>query len=175
MCLAADFADWPCSQQLVVKNIEKTILEQKLGCCGRWREIKEVGHADKKEGWLELQTLEQLCDIMTTMAWLSSAHHVSLCPMPACMPWLSLRSCRVVTSLWQIVSHHYCSGLVGGWPLQVACRRPAPAVCNKCSPCQFEHFASVRRQHTKGQLIHLCTACYASSLSNTAKNPHHAL
>ncbi|XP_059628850.1 linoleate 13S-lipoxygenase 2-1, chloroplastic-like [Cornus florida] len=40
-----------------------------------WTEIKTVGHGDKKEGWPELKTPEDLIGILTTMIWVPSGHH----------------------------------------------------------------------------------------------------
>ncbi|XP_028751962.1 linoleate 13S-lipoxygenase 2-1, chloroplastic-like [Neltuma alba] len=45
-----------------------------------WTEIKTVGHADKKNEpwWPNLQTPQDLIHILTTIAWLASAHHASV-------------------------------------------------------------------------------------------------
>ncbi|KAI9082409.1 hypothetical protein K1719_035832 [Acacia pycnantha] len=45
-----------------------------------WTEIKTVGHGDKKNEpwWPNLQTPRDLIHILTTIAWLASAHHASV-------------------------------------------------------------------------------------------------
>ncbi|EFJ38647.1 lipoxygenase [Selaginella moellendorffii] len=43
-----------------------------------WREITEVGHADKKEGWQDLSTKSALKEVLTTVIWLASAHHAAV-------------------------------------------------------------------------------------------------
>ncbi|XP_062083943.1 lipoxygenase 2, chloroplastic-like [Humulus lupulus] len=43
-----------------------------------WKEIRTVGHADKKEGWPELKTREDLIDIVTNIAWIASGHHAAV-------------------------------------------------------------------------------------------------
>ncbi|KAL8129311.1 hypothetical protein V2J09_018466 [Rumex salicifolius] len=43
-----------------------------------WAEIKNVGHADKKSGWPNLQTQDDLIGILTTMIWVSSGHHAAV-------------------------------------------------------------------------------------------------
>lgn len=45
-----------------------------------WTEIKTVGHGDKKDEpwWPHLRTPQDLIQIITTVAWISSAHHASV-------------------------------------------------------------------------------------------------
>ncbi|KAK9819525.1 hypothetical protein WJX74_005150 [Apatococcus lobatus] len=43
-----------------------------------WQEIKDKGHPDKKEGWPELKTVDDLCLILTTMVWVASGHHAAV-------------------------------------------------------------------------------------------------
>ncbi|XP_054793635.1 linoleate 13S-lipoxygenase 2-1, chloroplastic-like [Prosopis cineraria] len=45
-----------------------------------WTEIRMVGHGDKKNEpwWPNLQTPQDLIQILTTVAWLASAHHASV-------------------------------------------------------------------------------------------------
>ncbi|KAJ7565817.1 hypothetical protein O6H91_02G076400 [Diphasiastrum complanatum] len=45
-----------------------------------WNEIRTVGHGDKKHdiGWIKLETRENLEDILTTIIWISSAHHAAV-------------------------------------------------------------------------------------------------
>ncbi|KAH7447050.1 hypothetical protein KP509_01G089100 [Ceratopteris richardii] len=43
-----------------------------------WKEIKEVGHGDKKEGWLDLQGSAELVEVLTTLIWIASAHHAAV-------------------------------------------------------------------------------------------------
>lgn len=43
-----------------------------------WREVKEVGHGDKKEGWLDLNNVDSLEEVLTTIIWLASAHHAAV-------------------------------------------------------------------------------------------------
>ncbi|KAF4359256.1 hypothetical protein F8388_005365 [Cannabis sativa] len=43
-----------------------------------WKEIRTVGHADKKEGWPDLKTREDLIDIVTNIAWIASGHHAAV-------------------------------------------------------------------------------------------------
>ncbi|KAK4780079.1 hypothetical protein SAY87_016185 [Trapa incisa] len=45
-----------------------------------WSEIRNVGHGDKKyaDGWPELKTAGDLIEIITTIAWVSSAHHAAV-------------------------------------------------------------------------------------------------
>lgn len=45
---------------------------------GWWQEIQEKGHPDKKTGWPELKTVDDLTDIITTIIWLVSAHHAAV-------------------------------------------------------------------------------------------------
>ncbi len=34
-----------------------------------YTEVKEKGHADKKEGWIELKDISSLVQILATVAW----------------------------------------------------------------------------------------------------------
>lgn len=45
-----------------------------------WTEIRTVGHADKKDEpwWPVLKTPEDLIEIVTTMVWVTSAHHAAV-------------------------------------------------------------------------------------------------
>lgn len=43
-----------------------------------WTEIQEKGHPDKSKGWLPLQTVKDLADIITTMLWICSGHHAAV-------------------------------------------------------------------------------------------------
>ncbi|XP_062076271.1 linoleate 13S-lipoxygenase 2-1, chloroplastic-like [Humulus lupulus] len=45
-----------------------------------WTEIRTVGHADKKDapGWPDLKTKQDLIDIVTNIAWTTSAHHAAV-------------------------------------------------------------------------------------------------
>ncbi|XP_027344673.1 linoleate 13S-lipoxygenase 2-1, chloroplastic-like [Abrus precatorius] len=45
-----------------------------------WKEIRTVGHGDKSEEpwWPNLKTPEDLIQIITTIAWVASAHHASV-------------------------------------------------------------------------------------------------
>jgi len=43
-----------------------------------WKELKERGHPDKKDGWPPLETVENLRDILTTVAFTGSAHHAAV-------------------------------------------------------------------------------------------------
>jgi hypothetical protein len=45
----------------------------------RWADIREEGHKDaKKDGWIELTGKESLVTIISTMAWVASAHHAAV-------------------------------------------------------------------------------------------------
>ncbi len=43
-----------------------------------WEDIQKEGHPDKKEGWPELNTVADLTDILTTIAYNGSAHHAAV-------------------------------------------------------------------------------------------------
>ncbi|KAH7439974.1 hypothetical protein KP509_04G085300 [Ceratopteris richardii] len=43
-----------------------------------WTEIKEVGHGDKKDGWLQLKGTKEAVEVMTTLIWVASAHHAAV-------------------------------------------------------------------------------------------------
>ncbi|KAJ0021487.1 hypothetical protein Pint_31240 [Pistacia integerrima] len=45
-----------------------------------WKEIKTVGHGDKKDApwWPELKTPKDLIEIVTTIAWVASGHHAAV-------------------------------------------------------------------------------------------------
>lgn len=45
-----------------------------------WTEIRTVGHTDKKDaaGWPELETPNDLIEILTTMIWVCSGHHAAV-------------------------------------------------------------------------------------------------
>ncbi|KAE8649496.1 hypothetical protein Csa_017884 [Cucumis sativus] len=43
-----------------------------------WKEIKDKGHPDIKEGWPKLETKEDLIKIASTIAWVGSGHHASI-------------------------------------------------------------------------------------------------
>ncbi|KAI5071290.1 hypothetical protein GOP47_0013541 [Adiantum capillus-veneris] len=43
-----------------------------------WKEIVEVGHADKKEGWLSMTSVEELVEAITIIIWIASAHHAAV-------------------------------------------------------------------------------------------------
>lgn len=44
-----------------------------------WKEIREVGHGDKKDEpwWPSLKTQQDLVEIITTIIWVASAHHAA--------------------------------------------------------------------------------------------------
>ncbi|KAH7439858.1 hypothetical protein KP509_04G079300 [Ceratopteris richardii] len=43
-----------------------------------WKEIKEVGHKDQKEGWPDLKGTSELVEVLTTLIWMASAHHAAV-------------------------------------------------------------------------------------------------
>ena len=45
-----------------------------------WTEIRTVGHGDKKDApwWPQLKTPQDLIEIITTIAWVASAHHAAV-------------------------------------------------------------------------------------------------
>jgi len=45
-----------------------------------WREIRTVGHGDKKDapGWPALDSIENLVYVLTTVAWVASCHHAAV-------------------------------------------------------------------------------------------------
>ncbi|XP_024523783.1 linoleate 9S-lipoxygenase [Selaginella moellendorffii] len=43
-----------------------------------WQEIVNVGHADKKVGWTDLNTKANLIEALTTMIWIPSCHHAAV-------------------------------------------------------------------------------------------------
>lgn len=43
-----------------------------------WTELREVGHADMKEGWYELNSVSDLEEVLTTLVYLTSAHHAAV-------------------------------------------------------------------------------------------------
>jgi hypothetical protein len=45
-----------------------------------WNEIRTVGHGDKKDepGWPELNSKQNLVQILTTIAWVASCHHAAV-------------------------------------------------------------------------------------------------
>jgi len=43
-----------------------------------WDEIKTKGHPDKTVGWPELKTVSDLVNIVSTIAWITSAHHAAV-------------------------------------------------------------------------------------------------
>ncbi|KAL7151785.1 hypothetical protein ABFS83_04G054200 [Erythranthe nasuta] len=43
-----------------------------------WTEIRTVGHGDKKIGWPELKTPDDLIGILTTIIWVASGHHAAV-------------------------------------------------------------------------------------------------
>ncbi|XP_062083944.1 linoleate 13S-lipoxygenase 2-1, chloroplastic-like [Humulus lupulus] len=43
-----------------------------------WREIKTKGHPDKKEGWPDLKTPEDLIEIVSNIAWVASGLHAAV-------------------------------------------------------------------------------------------------
>ncbi|CAL8113518.1 unnamed protein product [Prunus armeniaca] len=45
---------------------------------GWWTEVRTKGHADKKEGWLDLRTPDNLIHILTTIIWVTSGHHAAV-------------------------------------------------------------------------------------------------
>ncbi|KAH7439860.1 hypothetical protein KP509_04G079400 [Ceratopteris richardii] len=45
---------------------------------GWWKEVKEVGHADIKEGWIDMKDVDALVNVLTTLIWLASAHHAAV-------------------------------------------------------------------------------------------------
>ena len=43
-----------------------------------WTEIRTKGHPDADpSGWFGIETVDELADITTTMAWMGSAHHAA--------------------------------------------------------------------------------------------------
>lgn len=67
--------------------------------------MQDKGHADKRDGWLPLRTLEDLCDILTTIAWVSTGHHVS-CLVRSLSSYLHAQSRQVVKILMR--RPYYC-------------------------------------------------------------------
>ncbi|MCO5554016.1 hypothetical protein L7F22_007542 [Adiantum nelumboides] len=45
---------------------------------GWWKEIRKVGHGDKKEGWVEMESVDELVEALTTLIWIASAHHAAV-------------------------------------------------------------------------------------------------
>ncbi|XP_057844155.2 linoleate 9S-lipoxygenase 6-like [Cryptomeria japonica] len=46
-----------------------------------WKEIREVGHGDKKReeaGWYKMKSLKDLKEAITTLIWVTSAHHAAV-------------------------------------------------------------------------------------------------
>ncbi|XP_057831404.2 linoleate 9S-lipoxygenase 6 [Cryptomeria japonica] len=46
-----------------------------------WKEIREVGHGDKKHeeaGWYKMKSLKDLQEAITTLVWVASAHHAAV-------------------------------------------------------------------------------------------------
>lgn len=43
-----------------------------------WREVREVGHGDIKEGWVDMKEVSELEETLTTLIWLASAHHAAV-------------------------------------------------------------------------------------------------
>lgn len=43
-----------------------------------WKDVRENGHPDKKDGWFELTNIDTLTLALTTVAWTASAHHAAV-------------------------------------------------------------------------------------------------
>jgi len=43
-----------------------------------WKEIRDEGHGDQKEGWYELKTHENLVRALTTLTWITSGLHAAV-------------------------------------------------------------------------------------------------
>ncbi|MFQ6625593.1 hypothetical protein Gotur_004794 [Gossypium turneri] len=43
-----------------------------------WKEIKTRGHADRKEGWYDINTFESLVKALTTLIWITSGLHAAV-------------------------------------------------------------------------------------------------
>ncbi|EIE19399.1 Lipoxigenase, partial [Coccomyxa subellipsoidea C-169] len=43
-----------------------------------YKEAREEGHPDKKEGWIELTDTASLVEILATIAWIGSGHHAAV-------------------------------------------------------------------------------------------------
>ena len=43
-----------------------------------YREVREEGHPDIRDGWIELRDAASLVQILATMAWVGSAHHAAV-------------------------------------------------------------------------------------------------
>ena len=43
-----------------------------------WDEVQHKAHPDIKTGWPALQTVTDLRDILTTIAWTATAHHAAV-------------------------------------------------------------------------------------------------
>jgi len=56
------------------------IVQQDMELQEWWSEIRTKGHADKKDapGWLSLNSKANLVEILTTIIWISSAHHAAV-------------------------------------------------------------------------------------------------
>lgn len=66
------------SEYLQIYYTDDSKIREDPEIMGWWREIQEKGHPDKKTGWPALQTVGDLTDIITTMAWIASGHHAAV-------------------------------------------------------------------------------------------------
>lgn len=67
-----------CSWCMQIYYTDDSKIREDPEIMGWWREIQEKGHPDKKTGWPALQTVGDLTDIITTMAWIASGHHAAV-------------------------------------------------------------------------------------------------
>ena len=76
---------WDALKQWVTDYVNHYYPDPKLVASDRelqawWKEIKNVGHGDKKDapGWPDLKTPKDLIEIVTTIAWVASGHHAAV-------------------------------------------------------------------------------------------------
>ncbi|KAH8484985.1 hypothetical protein H0E87_026668 [Populus deltoides] len=59
---------------------EASLIESDSELLAWWKEIRTVGHGDKKDEpwWPELKTPQDLIEIITTIVWIASGHHAAV-------------------------------------------------------------------------------------------------
>ncbi|XP_020205956.1 linoleate 13S-lipoxygenase 2-1, chloroplastic [Cajanus cajan] len=76
---------WDAIKQWVTEYVNhyypsSSLIESDQELQAWWKEIRTVGHGDKSDEpwWPSLKTPKDLIDIITTIAWVSSAHHAAV-------------------------------------------------------------------------------------------------
>lgn len=65
---------------LVLYYVDDRLLQEDVEVQSWWAEIRDVGHGDHAHAdwWVEMKKVEELVEVVTTIIWVTSAHHAAV-------------------------------------------------------------------------------------------------